>query len=145
MRGNVFERMYAAVTSLVPAVERPVEGASFYAPPKVAGDCASYCTVSNVHEQGCDIEIAVDSVLDGRIVPAPWMAVRVNLVGRTAELLAIEDGAGYEQICTKERTPSARRTQLNAAAVNNLASMLMLGGEFQALERSVAACAELQG
>lgn len=138
MRGNVFQRMYAAVTSLVPAVELSVEGASFYAPPKAAGDCASYCIVSNVSERGCDLEIAVDAVVDGRMVPAPWMAVRVDLVERTAELLAIEDGAGYEQICTGERTPSARRTQLNAAAVNNLASMLMLGGEFQALERPVA-------
>lgn len=142
MRGNVFERMYAAVTSLVPAVELPVEGASFYAPPKVAGDCASYCTVSNVSERGCDLEIAVDAVVDGSLVPAPWMAVRVDLVDRTAELLAIEDGGGYEQLSVRERTPSARRTQLNAAAVNNLASMLMLGGEFQALERAVAASAD---
>lgn len=135
MQGSVFERLFSVLVSLVPEIERPAEGASYFAPPRIVGDCASYCALSNVSSTSLEVEISQDVLIGGNVVASPWMALRVNLVSRTAELTAIEmpieDRTEYRRVQSEGAAANSRRSQLQAAAVNNLASMLMLGGEFQ--------------
>jgi len=139
MQGSVYERLFAVMVALIPDIERPEDGASYYAPPRIEGDCASYCALSNVTPTSVDVEISQDVLIDGAIIASPWMAIRVDRKTRSAELTAIEmtvKGRNeFQRVQAEDGTANTRRSQLQAAAVNNLASMLMLGGAFQPVGR----------
>lgn len=134
MQGTLYKRLFERLTDLIPNLTAPREGASFYAPPRVEGDIASYCTVSKVQGSVCEVEIAQDTLVNGREQPAPWMVFRVDSAAGVAELLAMEDQWRYEVVYAEDDTPNPRRSQMNLFAVNNLTAMLNLGGAFRPVD-----------
>lgn len=138
MQGTVYKRLFERLADLIPHLTTPREGASFYAPPRVEGDIASYCTVSRVQGSIFELEIAQDTVVEGREQPAPWMVFRVDAAGGTAELLAVEDLWRYEVVYSDDGAPNPRRSQMNLFAINNLTAMLNLGGVFRLVDAVVS-------
>lgn len=143
MSSNVYARLYAQLTDLVPALLAAKEGDSFYAPPRLKGDIASYCLVSHVAPAGCNIQISHDTQAEGQVVAAPSLLFRANHASKTAELLEVEDHWSYEAAYTDGGGENPRRSQMNVYGSNNLAAMIMLDVVFRttdaAVEQTVAA------
>ena len=137
MRGSVQRRLFDRLADLIPAIKAPLEGATFYAPPRIAGDIACYAVVRGVVGRSCELEIAHDSMLDGRPAPSPWMSFKVDVAAETAELLAIEDQWRYEVLYCSRNSVNPRVAQLNAYALNCLAVILNLGGGFRAVDAPI--------
>ena len=134
MQGTLYQRVFDRLTDLIPNLTSPREGASFYAPLRVDGGIASYCTVSKVEGSVCEVEIAQDTLVNGKEQPEPSMVFRVDSAAGVAELLVMEDQWRYEVVYAEDDTPNPRRSQMNLFAVNNLTAMLNLGGAFHPLD-----------
>ena len=92
---TVSQRLYSHLILLIPQLESLVEGAAFYAPPRVPGDIALHCVISKVNGFIFEVEIAQDELKGGRVCPAPWLALRANAEQKTAELLVLQDQSNY--------------------------------------------------
>lgn len=134
MQGTLYKRLFDRLADLIPGLTQPTEGASFHAPPRIKGDLASYCAVSNVLGRVCEVGIAQDTLVNGQALPAPWMVFRVDSEAGVAELLALEDPWRYEVAYAANSAPNPRRSQMNLLAVNNLTAMLNLVGAFRAVD-----------
>lgn len=134
MPGNLYQRLYDRLIALIPQLSDPRERSSFFAPPRIKGDIALYCSVTRVTETSCEVEIAQDVMVEGRPQPAPWMAFRIDRQACAAELMVIEDQWRYEVVYADDGTPNPRQAQMNLFAVNGLAVMLNLGGVFRPVD-----------
>lgn len=137
MQGTVYQRLYARLKELIPTLEAPKEGASFYAPARVAGDIASYCTFAKVESGKLELEIAQDSVVGGVTQPQRTMVFKVNVCEQVAELLVMEDSWRYE-VAYGNGEPNPRRSRMNVLALNSVTAMMALGGVFVPVEAAVS-------
>lgn len=131
---TVYHRLYRNLILLIPQLETPVEGAVYYAPPRMAGDFALHCAVSRVDGGTFEVEIAHDELKGGQIRPAPWLALRANPINKSAELLVLQDQWRYEVVTSDRNIPNPRRSILTTAALNHLALMINLGGAFRSVD-----------
>ena len=134
---TVNQRLYANLIHLVPQLESPVDGAAFYAPPRIEGDIALHCAVSKVEGDTYEVEIAHDELKGGQIRPAPWLTLRANRQRKSAELLVLQDQWSYEVVTSDRNIPNPRRSVMTVAAINHLAVMINLGGAFRAVDAPV--------
>lgn len=131
---TVFQRLYSNLILLIPQLESPMEGAAFYAHPRVAGDIALHCLVSKVNGLTFEVEIAQDELVGGQVCPAPWLALRADAERKTAELLVLQDQWRYEVVMSDRSVPNPRRSLMTITAINHLAHMLDLGGAFRPVD-----------
>lgn len=131
---TVYQRLYANLIILIPQLESPMEGAEYYAPPRVAGEMALHCAVSKVDETTFEVEIAHDELKGGQIQPAPWLTLRADSEHKTAELLVLQDQWSYEVVMSDRSIPNPRRSAMTVASINHLAMMINLGGAFRAVD-----------
>jgi len=134
MQNTLYARLYERLSDLIPSLALLAEGATFYAPSRVPGDMAMYCSVSKVYGAIIEIELAHDQVVNGEDQPAPWMVFRVDTVSQTAELLAVQDEWRYEVVYSDTDRPNPRRVPMNLFAVNWLTIMSSLYVVFQPIE-----------
>lgn len=137
MQGTVYRRLFERLTDLIPQLTQPEEGMHFVAPPRVAGDVASFCGVSNVSATGCHLALSHGQPYD--TMPAPWMVLHVDLPAESAEVLAMTGPWQYD--ARSSAAPSQLRSQVNVFAVNHLTAMLNLGGAFQPIAAAAAVAA----
>ena len=139
MQTTIAARLFDRLADLIPSFATSGEGAVYYAPPRLEGDIASYCTVSKACGNGVFVlELSHDIVVKGVDEPAPWMEIRVDLNSRQAELLTVQDEWRYEVVYSESGAPNPKRTQLNLYAVNWLSMMLHHGGAFRPVDVPVA-------
>lgn len=134
---TVYQRLYRNLITLIPQLETPVEGAAYYAPPRIAGDIALHCAVSKVEGGTFEVEIAHDELKGDQIRPAPWLALRANPECKSAELLVLQDQWSYEVVTSDRNILNPRRSVMTTAALNHLAMMIHLGGAFRAVDALV--------
>lgn len=131
---TVYQRLYRNLITLIPQLETPVEGAAYYAPPRIAGDIALHCAVSKVEGETFEVEIAHDELKGDQIRPAPWLALRANPAHKSAELLVLQDQWSYEVVTSDRNVTNPRRSVMTVTALNHLAMMINLGGAFRAVD-----------
>lgn len=128
---TIYARLYERLADLIPNLDSVTEGSTFYAAPRVEDDMSIYCAVSKVAKTVIELELAHDQVVNGEEQPAPWMVFRVDMVNKTAELLAVQDEWRYEVVYSDTDRPNPRRVPMNLFAVNWLTIMLHLHSVFQ--------------
>lgn len=132
-------RLFERLADLIPNLTEVREGSTFYAPPRLEGDIASYCTVARKRGDVVELELAHDVMKGSEGIPAPCLSLRVDMASRTAEVLAVQDDWRYEVVYSDSGVPNPKRSALNLYAVNWLAMMINLGGVFRAVDLPVAA------
>ena len=132
-------RLFERLADLIPDLTAVREGSTFYAPPRLEGDIASYCTVAARRGAVVELELAHDIMKGDEGVPAPCLTLRVDVSARTAEVLAVQDDWKYEVVYSDSGAPNPKRSAMNLYAVNWLAMMINLGGAFRAVDLPVAA------
>ena len=137
MTSTIYSRLYQRLDDLIPNLACATEGGTFYAPPRIKGDMAMYCTVAKVAMPVIELELAHDQVVNGEEQPAPWMVFRVDTLNETAELLAVQDQWRYEVVYSDCDLPNPRRAPMNIFAVNWLTIMLNLHSVFQPIEAPI--------
>lgn len=138
MQGTVYHRLFNRLADLVPDLFHPIDGAAYYTPPRLEGDFALHCAVSKIHGSVFEVEIAQDETVQGGIQPAPWLAFRVKIDDKTAELLVMHDQWRYEAVMSEGNQPNPQRAQMNVFAVNCLTSIINLGGVFHPVDAFAA-------
>ena len=128
---SVFARLFQRLSDLIPHIDSVKVGDAFYAPPRVVGDMAVYCTVSAADDGHLTLEMSHDHLVDNDLQAAPWMAFDVDLENKTAELLALLDARSYIQSAEDGRVKH-RRAQVNIFALNGLTVMLKIHSVFRA-------------
>jgi len=139
MHPSVAARLFERLVDLIPDLPAVGEGDTFYAPARVEGDLASYCTVARRIDDVVDLELAHDVIVRDKDVPAPCLSLRVDLTACQAEVLAVQDEWRYEVVYSDTGATNPKRRSLNLYAVNWLSMMLHLGGAFRAVDVPVAA------
>jgi hypothetical protein len=139
MQGTVYRRLFERLTDLIPQLTQPGEGVHFVALPRVAGDVASFCSVSNMSAAGCQLAISHGQPSETLPLPAPWMVLRVDLLAESAEVIAMAGPWQYD--ACSPTAPGQTRSQVNVFAVNSLTAMLNLGGAFRPMVAAAAVAA----
>lgn len=135
---TIYARLFERLDDLIPNLATVREGDTFYAPPKIDGDMAMFCSVSKADSPVIELELAHDEVVNGEEQPAPWMVFRVDMQNKTAELLAVQDEWRYEVVYSETDRPNPRRSPMNLFAVNWLTIMLNLHSVFQPVATPVS-------
>jgi len=139
MTSNLHARLFERLSDLIPGLHHAAEGSAFYAPPRIHGDLASLCCVVARQDNVVQLELAHDELVGTDEVPAPCLTLRVDLAGRLASVVSMQDasrpGVGYTDVGT---SPS-QRLATNLYVANWLAMMIHLGGAFQPVSLPVTA------
>ncbi|WP_459203470.1 hypothetical protein ACQVRV_00390 (plasmid) [Ralstonia pseudosolanacearum] len=136
---TVYARLFDRLADLIPSLQSAQVGAVFCAEPRVAGDMAVYCHVSQVQGDMRLIELADDRTKGDQVMPAPWLKLRVDLARRLAEVLEMEDVHGYEVIYVGDCDVNPRRSQINMFAMNWLQVMVSFELAFRSVDVPMAA------
>lgn len=139
MRNTVYARLFDRLADLIPSLGAARAGAVFCAAPRIEGDMAVFCHIAEVDGDMRLVELADDHKRGGTVMPAPWLKLRVDMAGRLAEVLEMEDVHGYEVVYTGGKTVNPRRAQINLFALNWLQVMVNFQVAFRPADVLVAA------
>jgi hypothetical protein len=132
---HVQARLYRNLNTLIPQLAARRSGA-YFAPARVAGDMAIYCTVDMLDDGRLAVQIADDERTDGDEAPNAWIC----LVADPAYGLA---GVTWMQEGWEHQGPTggsyAERLRIDLYAANWLAMFVTLGRRFHPVDMAVAA------
>lgn len=118
MQLSIHTRLFQRLKDVIPNLETVSVGADFYAPPRMDGDLAMYCSVSKVSGAIVEIELINGHGVNLHEESGPWMVFRIDRAAQTAELLVLQDTWRYEVLYSDADRPNPRRAALSLYACN---------------------------
>jgi hypothetical protein len=135
MHHHAQARLYRNLSHLIPQLAARPTG-TYFAPARVAGDMAIYCTVDVRADGRLAVQIADDERTDADEAPNAWICLVTDPACGEADVTWMQEGTDHQG---PTGSSSAERLRIDLYAANWLALFGTLGRRFLPVDTAIAA------